>query len=123
MLVDNWKNSVPFVAPEKSDALLECDDAVVKCLHIDPGEQAKPHSHQNTVDIMVIVQGRGTATIDGKERPVGPGDVILNPRGTLHGIRNDGSERIVWLVVQSPPPGRAPKARDGTQPPATYRAG
>lgn len=108
MLVGNWKNSVPFVAPEISAALLECGEAVVKCLYLDPGEQAKPHSHRHSVDVMVIVQGHGTATIDGKERPVGPGDVILNPRGTLHGIRNDGSERIVWLVVQSPPPKREP---------------
>lgn len=114
MLVHNWKNSTPFVAPEESDPVLECDDAVVKCLHIDPGQQAKPHIHKGTVDIMVIVQGHGTATVDGQERDVGPGDVILNPRGTLHGIRNDGNERIVWLVVQSPPPNRKGGGVDAT---------
>jgi mannose-6-phosphate isomerase-like protein (cupin superfamily) len=55
---------------------------------------------------MVIVQGQGNATVDGNPRRVGPGDIILNPRGTLHGLRNDGNERLVWLVIQSPPPNR-----------------
>lgn len=106
MNVYNWNNPLPFVAPEKSDPILECDEAVVKCLYIDPGQQATPHRHPTCVDIMVIVRGNGTATVDGKERRVGPGDVILNPSGTLHGIKNDGMERIVWLVIQAPPPNR-----------------
>lgn len=106
MPVHNWKDATPFVAPEKSAAALECDEVVVKCLYIDPGEEAKPHAHRSAADVMVVVQGSGVATVDGKERRVGPGDVILNPPGTLHGIRNDGSERIVWLTIQSPPPNR-----------------
>jgi mannose-6-phosphate isomerase-like protein (cupin superfamily) len=106
MKVHNWKESVSFVAPEKSAPVLECDEAVVKCLHIDPGQQARPHAHRSAVDVMVIVQGTGVATVDGQERRVAPGDIILNPPGTLHGLRNDGSERIVWLVIQSPPPNR-----------------
>lgn len=112
MKVHNWKNPIPFVAPEKSEPVLECDEAAVKCLYIDPGQQAKPHIHPTAVDIMVIVQGTGTATVDGEERRVGPGDVILNPPGTLHGIRNDGNERIVWLVIQSPPPNRKTKPQE-----------
>ena len=106
MKIHNWKNAVSFLAPEKSEPVLECEEAVVKCLYIDPGQQAKPHAHRHAVDVMVIVQGCGTATVDGKERLVGPGDIILNPPGTLHGIRNDGDGRLVWLVIQSPPPNR-----------------
>jgi len=104
MRLHNWKDAVPFLAPEKSAAALACEEAVVKCLYIDPGQEAKPHRHASCVDVMVIVQGTGTATVDGEPRRIGPGDVILNPPGTLHGIKNDGTERIVWLVIQSPPP-------------------
>jgi quercetin dioxygenase-like cupin family protein len=104
MKVHNWSDSIPFVAPEKSRPVLECDEAVVKCLYIDPGQEAPAHRHPTCVDVMVIVKGVGTATVDGQLRRVGPGDVILNPRGTLHGIKNDGDERIEWLVIQSPPP-------------------
>ena len=47
-------------------------------------------------------------------------EVILNPPGTLHGIRNDGDERIVWLVVQSPPPNRRhdPQRENANEPAA-----
>ena len=106
MRVRNWKHAVPFVAPEKSEPALQCDEAVVKCLYIDPGQKVEPHVHSKSVDVIVIVQGTGVATVDGKECSVGPGDVILNPPGTVHGIRNDGNERVVWLVIQSPPPNR-----------------
>jgi mannose-6-phosphate isomerase-like protein (cupin superfamily) len=106
MRIYNWDRPLPFAAPEKSEPVLECDEAVVKCLYIEPGEEAKPHRHANCVDVMVFVKGAGTATIDGETRRVGPGDIVLNPPGTLHGIRNDGAERLVWLIIQSPPPNR-----------------
>ena len=83
MRIHNWKDPVSFVAPEKSAPVLECDQAVVKCLYIEPGEQAKPHRHREAVDVMVIVKGSGIATVDGQERRVGPGDVILNPPGLI----------------------------------------
>lgn len=102
----HWSNPLPFVAPEKSQPVLECDEAVVKCLYLDPGQEARPHRHATCVDVMVIIGGNGTATVDGQKRRVQVGDVILNPRGTLHGIHNDGSERLVWLVIQAPPPNR-----------------
>lgn len=109
MKVHNWANVSPFFAPEKSDVALDSDEAVVKCLYLDPGQEARPHRHESCVDVMVIVQGTGTATVDGQARGVGPGDIILNPRGTLHGLKNDGTERLVWVLMQSPPPNRAKK--------------
>lgn len=103
-----WNVSRPksFVAPERSEPVLECEDAVVKCLVLPPGGEAPVHVHREAVDVMLIVRGSGLATVDGQERRVGPGDVILNPKGTRHGIRNDGSDELVWVVVQAPPPNR-----------------
>jgi len=106
MNVHNWNDCVPFVAPEKSEPMLDCDEAVVKCLYLDPGQESPPHIHRVSVDIMVINQGEGLATVDGKKRRVGPGDVILNPSGTVHGIKNDSQKRLVWTVIQAPPPNR-----------------
>lgn len=113
MRVHNWKDAIPFYAPEQTAPVLDCDEAVVKCLYIDPGQEAKPHRHAGCVDVMVIVQGSALATVDGQPRRVGPGDVILNPRGTLHGLRNDGNERVVWVLVQSPPPSRCAARSSG----------
>lgn len=111
MNVYNWNDPVPFVGPEKTEPVLECEDAVVKCLALDPGKQAPVHRHQMAVDVMVIVKGGGVATVNGKECRVGPGDVILNPKGTLHGIRNDGEDQLVWVVIQAPPPNRMSKPK------------
>ena len=104
--VANWKDAVPIVGPEKTEPALDCDEAVVKCSYLEPGQETPPHIHQNAVDVIVIVEGEGEATVDGKKRRVSAGDVILNPSGTLHGIKNDGSERLTKVVIQSPPPNR-----------------
>ena len=106
MNVHNWKDCVPFVAPEKSEPVLDCAEAVVKCLYLDPGQESPPHIHRDSVDVMVINQGEGLATVDGQKRRVSPGDVILNPSGTVHGIKNHSQKRLVWTVVQAPPPNR-----------------
>ena len=40
MNVHNWKDPIPFVAPEKSEPTLDCDEAVVKFLYLDPGQES-----------------------------------------------------------------------------------
>jgi mannose-6-phosphate isomerase-like protein (cupin superfamily) len=50
----------------------------------------------------LIERGRGRVEIDGVETDVGPGDVVLIPRGTTQRIRNLGSEDLVFLCVCTP---------------------
>jgi len=107
--VANWKDAVPIVGPEKTEPALDCDETVVKFIYLEPGHEAPPHSHQDASDVLVIVEGEGEATVDGKKERVSVGDVILNPSGTLHGIKNDGSKRLRYVAVQSPPPNRKTK--------------
>lgn len=99
----------PLVATGRdSSAALKCDEGSVRCVYLEPGEVAVPHRHE-TLDVMVIWQGIGIAIVDGREYRVGPGDVILNPPGTLHGLENNGFTRLIWAVIQSPPTGAAPE--------------
>jgi quercetin dioxygenase-like cupin family protein len=107
-LVGNTNSPIPFVAPEVTAPILECENALVKCAYLEPGQESPPHTHK-FVDVMIISKGSGVATVDGEERRVGPGDFILNPAGTRHGIRNDGTERLTWIVVHAPI-SRSPKA-------------
>ncbi len=104
--VYNWKDASPFFLPEKNEPVLDCDEVVVKAVYLEPGEEALPHIHKTAADIMVIMDGTGTATVDGLKCRVKAGDVIMNPPGTVHGIRNDGSQRLSWYVIQTPPPNR-----------------
>lgn len=110
LLIGNVDSPIPFVAPEVTAPILECENAAVKCNFLEPGQASPVHTHK-FVDVMIISKGTGIATVDGEERRVGPGDFILNPAGTRHGIRNDGAERLTWIVVHAPI-SRLPKAAD-----------
>jgi mannose-6-phosphate isomerase-like protein (cupin superfamily) len=58
--------------------------------HVDPMEE-----------IYFIVSGTGQMRVDDDVRQVGPGDAIWIPKGSSHGLFNDGEEDCVVLVVAS----------------------
>ncbi|MFI5782802.1 cupin domain-containing protein [Nocardia sp. NPDC051570] len=65
-----------------------------------PGGASGEHLHNRTEQIDYIVSGSGVMTIDGRDHPVGPGDVILTGLGTSHGLRNVGDSELIWLVSE-----------------------
>ena len=56
------------------------------------------HSHAYRREIWNVVSGRGTVLLDGRDRMVGPGDVIDIPVGMKHKI--SAQERMVVIEVQ-----------------------
>jgi mannose-6-phosphate isomerase-like protein (cupin superfamily) len=65
---------------------------------IDPGEQLALHRHAQA-EIYYLLQGRGIMTIDGMERPVGPGMAVFIPGNAEHGIRNVGTETLRFFYA------------------------
>ena len=63
------------------------------------GESTALHSHRTEEEFLYILAGRGIAD-DGKvETAVGPGDFLgFATDGTLHLLRNTGSEDLVYLL-------------------------
>jgi mannose-6-phosphate isomerase-like protein (cupin superfamily) len=59
--------------------------------HVDPMEE-----------IYFITSGSGEMAVNGDRRQVGPGDAVWIPAGSAHGLRNNGKEECVILVVASP---------------------
>ena len=55
--------------------------------------------------LYVVLEGRGELTIGDESAEVGPGDVALAEADVVHALRNPGPERLVVLIVMSPPPG------------------
>jgi mannose-6-phosphate isomerase-like protein (cupin superfamily) len=49
----------------------------------------------------IVIAGRAQMFIDGLEVTVGPGDVVLNPPGGCHGLRNVGSETVRLVVLEA----------------------
>ena len=68
-----------------------------------PGSEQPVHSHPDSEQVYVIVQGLGAMTVGDETREVGPGTVILVPPDTGHSIRNTGEERLVFISATSPP--------------------
>ena len=56
------------------------------------------HSHAYRREIWNVVSGRGTVLLDGRDRMVGPGDIIDIPVGMKHKI--SAQERMVVIEVQ-----------------------
>jgi quercetin dioxygenase-like cupin family protein len=70
----------------------------------EPGQQHEPHTHCDRDKLYVVLEGRGDLTLGDDTERVGPGDVALARAGVVHGLINPGPDRLVVLVVMSPPP-------------------
>ena len=68
-------------------------------IELDPGSIVGEHVHLNNEELYWIVSGMGVFSDDGIEAPAKPGDLLLTLRGHRHGLRNTGSEPLVFLAV------------------------
>ena len=59
-----------------------------------PGGELAPHHHAPQ-EVYYVVAGRAEIHRDGAWEPFARGDVAYIPGGTVHGVRNRGSEPIV----------------------------
>jgi mannose-6-phosphate isomerase-like protein (cupin superfamily) len=73
---------------------------------LEPGQEHAAHIHADQDKLYVILQGEAVVTLDGEVAQIGVGGVILANAGVPHGIRNPGPDRLIVLVVFSPPPKR-----------------
>jgi len=72
----------------------------IDLVDIPPGTTIGAHRHAATdEEIYVVISGTGTMLIDGAEQAVASGDVIVNPPGGLHALRNTGAEAIRLVVI------------------------
>lgn len=79
----------------------------VECSTLPPGAASGVHLHSRTEQFDYVVSGHGCMTINGTDHPIAAGDLITTCLGTRHGIRNTGTEDLIWLVVEVSGPGMA----------------
>lgn len=72
----------------------------VSLVSIPPGRESfVAHMHHREEEWVYIISGEGTAEIGDDEYPVGAGDFMGFPPGTVaHNLRNDGDETLVYLM-------------------------
>ena len=73
----------------------------VHLVRVEPGHATTEyHRHLAEEEFLFVLSGRGTAAIDDREIPVGPGDFLGFPAGgPAHAMRNDGPEDLVYLMA------------------------
>ena len=62
-----------------------------------PGARHDRHSHPNADEFLIVLAGAGEVYTEGENEPATTGDVILTPRGHLHGFDNTGDEDVVLV--------------------------
>jgi quercetin dioxygenase-like cupin family protein len=60
------------------------------------------HLHREHEEVIVVRSGRARAQIGEQTLDLGPGDVVLVPRNTVHGARALGEEPMVGFSVFAP---------------------
>jgi mannose-6-phosphate isomerase-like protein (cupin superfamily) len=62
-----------------------------------PGEGVAAHAHADMGEVFLVVDGRGTFTVDGVAHEAGPGDCVAVGPGETHALVNSGSDD--WVLV------------------------
>jgi mannose-6-phosphate isomerase-like protein (cupin superfamily) len=66
-----------------------------------PGASVGPHTHRSTEEeFYLILAGRGEMTRNGEVFSVEAGDLIRNPPGGTHSLRNSGAEPLKIFVFE-----------------------
>ena len=71
---------------------------------LEPGQAQKVHTHGGSDKVYLVVEGRPHIMLAGEEREMAADEAVLCPAGAEHGVANRSSERVVLLVVTTPPP-------------------
>ncbi|WP_336156734.1 cupin domain-containing protein [Amycolatopsis sp. VC5-11] len=69
------------------------------------GVASAEHSHDHD-SIVHVLEGRLRGTVDGVWSELGPGDVLVHPRGVRHHVEALTDSR--WIEFKAPLPGRPP---------------
>ncbi len=70
---------------------------------ISPKSSTNYHSHDDGGELMFVVTGRGSITIEGKDKEIEPDTAIFAPLGVRHRIVNASDETMKLVCIFVPP--------------------
>ena len=68
----------------------------------EPGHVTPIHIHATAHELFFILAGRGEAVCDGHRFEVMPGEAVVFPPGSKHGLDNLTTERLYCLQLMAP---------------------
>jgi mannose-6-phosphate isomerase-like protein (cupin superfamily) len=75
----------------------------VVVMTIPPGGEIGEEVHAETDQVLVFIDGRAEARLDGQASDVGPNDLVLVRAGTRHNFRNTSEEPLRLITIYAPP--------------------
>jgi quercetin dioxygenase-like cupin family protein len=67
-----------------------------------PKSAVPPHFHHQTDEIIYVLEGKYEFQIDGRTKTAEKGEMIVIPRGTIHGFRNPLATPGKMLAIITP---------------------
>ena len=90
----NWK----ILYPE-----MGCEQITLNYFEHEPGVTFTPHVHEESVDVIIVLKGRGQIASNDDTVTFEAGDILYVPPGVYHGTTNTGDEPLVMFSLQAPP--------------------
>lgn len=102
-IVVNWDDVPEDVIRPGVRRRVYSTDEVMLCWHsLSVGMDLRPHSHEDFDQLALILEGEANYYIDGVPRRMGPGSMLLVPKGAEHYIE-PLTEPCINLDVFAPP--------------------
>ena len=75
-------------------------DVLTAVAIVKPGKAVhRAHRHAQE-EYLILVEGSGTWSLDGKEFPAKRGDILYTEPWVYHGLTNSSSEQLIFVVVR-----------------------
>ena len=65
-----------------------------------PGKQLQPPHQHPDEEFQYVIEGEGTWSLNGREQPLKPGDLMYTRPWDWHGIRNSGDKPLKFFVFK-----------------------
>jgi quercetin dioxygenase-like cupin family protein len=97
----NGRDSFEFVDGVRLHAI--GGEQVLLCrVEYEPGKQVPWHAHEDTEQVMYILDGSIEMTIEQETRTLGPGDVVVVNRGQQHKVYSEAG--VTFMEALAPVP-------------------
>ncbi|MBV8987884.1 MAG: cupin domain-containing protein [Solirubrobacterales bacterium] len=98
-----WNGVEPFEFVDGVSLHAIGGDQVLLCrVRYEPGKRVRRHSHEDTEQLMVVIDGSVTMTIGEETRQLGAGDVVCVNRGIEHELYS--AEGVTFFEALAPVP-------------------
>jgi mannose-6-phosphate isomerase-like protein (cupin superfamily) len=75
-------------------------DMIVLAVTLKPGQAPHPPHQHAEEEFMILTEGTGTWTVEGKDFPARKGDVVYAAPWAVHGVKNTGRTPLTYYMVK-----------------------